>query len=221
MTETPRPVLVALLLLTFVTGLVDAASVLGLGHVFTANMTGNVVFLGFALVGAGNTSVAASLIALASFLLGALIGGRVMTTIRPSAIRAVFGAEVAALAVATTLCIGGFQSAMLVIIALLALSMGIRNAVIRKLAIPDMTTTVLTLTVTGLAADSSLAGGKNPRWQRRVLAVLVMLAGAALGAGVLRYGMVYPVGIATGVEALAVVLLGTHASSFAPAPTRS
>jgi hypothetical protein len=63
--------------LTVVTGLVDAFSYLVLGHVFVANMTGNVVFLGFALVGAPGFSIAASVAALMSFWLGALVGGRV------------------------------------------------------------------------------------------------------------------------------------------------
>src|SRR5450432_2853256 len=66
------PLLVSM---TLVTGLVDAFSYLVLGHVFVANMTGNVVFLGFALAGAGGLSVVASLLALSSFLLGAFAGG--------------------------------------------------------------------------------------------------------------------------------------------------
>src|ERR1700753_3025504 len=65
-----------LLGLTFVTGLVDAFSYLLLGHVFVANMTGNVVFLGFALAGATGFSIPASLAALGSFVCGALVGGR-------------------------------------------------------------------------------------------------------------------------------------------------
>ena len=55
------PLLVAM---TVVTGLVDAFSYLLLGHVFVANMTGNVVFLGFAVAGAPGFSIAASLVAL-------------------------------------------------------------------------------------------------------------------------------------------------------------
>jgi uncharacterized membrane protein YoaK (UPF0700 family) len=47
----PVPLLMALMALTAVSGLVDAVSYLGLGHVFTANMTGNVVVLGFAAAG--------------------------------------------------------------------------------------------------------------------------------------------------------------------------
>src|ERR1700712_3714604 len=65
-----------LLLLSVTTGLVDAASVLGLGKVFTANMTGNVVFLGFAASGIPGFKVAPFVVAIASFMVGALIAGR-------------------------------------------------------------------------------------------------------------------------------------------------
>src|SRR6202790_4264877 len=65
------PLLVAM---TLVTGLVDAFSYLLLGHVFVANMTGNVVFLAFALAGATGFSLAASLLAIGAFSLGALTG---------------------------------------------------------------------------------------------------------------------------------------------------
>src|SRR5205807_6974906 len=67
-----------LLGLTLVTGLVDAFSYLVLGRVFVANMTGNVVFLAFALAGAAEFSVAASLFALGAFSLGAVAGGRLI-----------------------------------------------------------------------------------------------------------------------------------------------
>jgi len=66
----------ALLVLTGVTGLVDAVSFLGLGHIFTANMTGNVVFLGFAAAGVPGLSVARSSTSLVAFLAGAALGGR-------------------------------------------------------------------------------------------------------------------------------------------------
>lgn len=63
--------------MTFVTGLVDAFSYLVLGHVFVANMTGNVVLLGFALVGAPGFSIAASVAAVPAFGVGALVGGKI------------------------------------------------------------------------------------------------------------------------------------------------
>jgi uncharacterized membrane protein YoaK (UPF0700 family) len=65
---------------------------------------------------------------------------------------------------------------------LLALALGLKNAGARRLAVPDMTTTVLTLTLTGLAADSTLAGGKNPYPGRRLVATVTMFLGAAIGA---------------------------------------
>src|ERR1700722_7447588 len=69
------PLVPMMVVLTVLTGVVDAVSYLKLGHVFVANMTGNVVFLGFALAGASRLSAVASLLALAAFLLGALAGG--------------------------------------------------------------------------------------------------------------------------------------------------
>src|SRR3977135_2822359 len=69
------PVIATLFGLTFVTGLIDAVSFLGLGHVFTANMTGNVVFVGFALGGAADLSVLRSLAALGAFASGSGVGG--------------------------------------------------------------------------------------------------------------------------------------------------
>ncbi|MYU22529.1 YoaK family protein [Streptomyces sp. SID8352] len=178
-----------LLVLTLVTGLTDAVSFLALGRVFVANMTGNVVFMGFSLVGAPGLSTLASGAAVAAFLLGALAGGRLSVRLaahrgrllsRASAAQAVLFAVAAVVAAAaggrmTT----GVQYALIV---LLSLGMGLQNAVARRLGVPDLTTTVLTLTLTGLAADSTAAGGAAPRPGRRVLAVLVMFLGALGGA---------------------------------------
>src|ERR1022692_52082 len=76
-----RQTVAALLTLTAVTGLVDAVSYLRLGRVFVANMTGNVVFLGFSTDPRSGLSTAASMIAIAGFILGALAGGRVAHTL--------------------------------------------------------------------------------------------------------------------------------------------
>ncbi|MGA9832579.1 MAG: DUF1275 family protein, partial [Trebonia sp.] len=75
----PLPAL--LLILTVVTGVVDSISILALGRVFVANMTGNVVFAGFAIVGAPGFSLGASRFALAGFLVGAAAGGAVITRV--------------------------------------------------------------------------------------------------------------------------------------------
>jgi uncharacterized membrane protein YoaK (UPF0700 family) len=148
--------LLVLALLTFATGLVDAASVLGLGHVFTANMTGNIVFLGFSLAGQGRVATSACVVALGAFLIGALVGGRL--TAKGASFNATMaleallmtGAAIGAWVLVDAASTHGLE------IALLASAMGIQNASVRKLGVADMTTTVLTLTLTGLAADSSL-----------------------------------------------------------------
>jgi len=91
-----------------------------------------------------------------------------------------------------------------------AVAMGLRNAVVRKLAVPDLTTTVLTMTITGLAADSSLAGGHGGRWARRALSILAMFAGALAGAVLLRrFGL--PASLV--VAALMVAALSFHLRS--------
>jgi uncharacterized membrane protein YoaK (UPF0700 family) len=186
MTTEPTPRMFAsLALLTFVTGVVDAVSVLGLGHVFTANMTGNVVLLGFRLAGQGNVSIVASACALGGFLVGAAGGGRLAR--KPGRFRVVLGVEVALLLLAMLVEMGFGQKGAFreVLIALLGAGMGLQNAAVRRLGVADMTTTVLTLTLTGLAADSRLAGGDAPRVKRRVASVLLMLSGAISGAWLL------------------------------------
>src|SRR5467141_932785 len=201
-----------LLGMTAVTGLVDAVSFLSLGRVFTANMTGNVVLLAFATARVPGLSIAYSLTALFSFLLGVIFGGRIMARAgADSQIRfaaQAFVLEVVFLSVASFSSIGyrsdllGHSFQPFALIALTALAMGTRNAAARKLAIPDLTTTVLTLTITGIGADSSMANGNNPRLARRVESVVAMFLGAALGAVILRYSVSAALWLGTAISAL-------------------
>jgi uncharacterized membrane protein YoaK (UPF0700 family) len=203
-----------LLSMTLVTGLVDAFSYLVLGHVFVANMTGNVVFLGFALAGVPGFSVLASLAAVASFAVGALLGGKLGSRYRDhrgrlhssaALAQAFFLAASVILAAAGNPVTAGYRYAL---IAVLGISMGIQNASARKIAVPDLTTTVLTLTITGIAADSTLAGGSGSKAGRRLLAIAAMLAGAVLGAALIRHTQAYyPLLIA-----LPVIILGAAAT---------
>jgi uncharacterized membrane protein YoaK (UPF0700 family) len=199
----------ALLSLTFVTGLIDAVSFVGLGHVFTANMTGNVVFLGFALGGAGGLSPYRSIAALLAFALGALAGGRLGTSARRTVRDRVLTATVwegVLILTATAVAFWALRSQPVAtaytLIVVTAVAMGFRNAVVRKLGVPDLTTTVLTLTITGLASDSSLARGENPRWARRLLSVIAMFGGALVGTILLlRFGLYAPLGLSTAIVA--------------------
>ena len=204
-------VLRTLLVLTLVSGMVDAVSYLGLGRVFTANMTGNVVVLGFAAAGAAGFSAPASLTSLGAFLLGAVCAGRLATRVASRsrllalimAIEAILIGVAATVAfLATTIASG---SGRYTVIGVLGFAMGVRNATVRRIAIPDMTTTVLTMTLTGLAADSFLAGGTSERTGRRASSVAAMLIGAFAGAALyLHIGPGMPLVIAAVVVAGAV-----------------
>jgi uncharacterized membrane protein YoaK (UPF0700 family) len=85
-----------------------------------------------------------------------------------------------------------------IVIALLALAMGVRNATVRRVGVPDLTTTVLTMTLTGLAAESPAAGGSGQGSARRIAAVLAMLTGALAGALLLETTLVLPLVAAAG-----------------------
>jgi uncharacterized membrane protein YoaK (UPF0700 family) len=207
---------VLLILLTTVTGIVDAVSYIALGHVFVANMTGNVVFLGFALAGAPGLSAAASLAALGAFLLGALAGGRIASRhakhrgrqLRTAAAIAVLPVLLAAV-VAAIVGQPVSESARYLLIVPLGIAMGIQNATARRLAVPDLTTTVLTLTLTGIAADSRLAGGEGGHPARRLISVVAMFAGALVGALLaIELDLVLPLAIAAAL--MAASALGAH-----------
>jgi len=203
-------------LLTVVTGLVDAVAYLRLGHVFVANMTGNVVFLGFSVAGASGLSVGGSIVAILCFLPGGIlagrmharVGGRRMHQLRvATAIQLVlFGGGVVIAAGVGDHIGSGSRYALIV---LLALAMGIQNATARRLAVPDLTTTVLTLTLTGIASDSQLAGGSGAGTGRRFVSVAAMLLGAIIGALLLlKVAPVASLALAAGL--LAIVCLAAH-----------
>lgn len=221
----PLPVL--LLMLSLVTGLVDSVSYLALGHVFVANMTGNVVLLGFALAGAPGLSVPASLAALAAFLLGALAGGRIATYLgehRGRHLRA--GAACAApllliaFVVATVAGQPVSDGARYALLVPMGLAMGLQNATARRLAVPDLTTTVLTLTLTGIAADSRLAGGPGGHPARRIMAIAAIFLGALVGAlFVVHVDLFIPLALATFLMA-STALIAHVRSSEDPGWTR-
>jgi uncharacterized membrane protein YoaK (UPF0700 family) len=198
-----HPLTRALLVLTFTTGLVDAVSFLGLGRVFTANMTGNVVLLGFGIAGSGGLPVLAPIVSLAAFLAGATGGGVLVRRLErrhPTLVARVLAIEVcltaAAAILSTAMSIRPGAAAAYVVIVLLAIAMGARNAAVRRIAVPDITTTVLTMTLTGLAADSPLTGASGEGSLRRLSAVLAMLAGALFGALLLKTDLALPLGVA-------------------------
>ncbi|MCT4357824.1 DUF1275 domain-containing protein [Streptomyces sp. Je 1-79] len=209
-----------LLTLTVVTGLVDAVSYLGLGEVFVANMTGNIVLMGFALAGAEGLSAPASVVSTAAFFTGATAGGRfglrfashrgrllaagtVLQTVLVAAVllMAVLAPDRTGDPVRYTLIVG------------LGLAMGFQNAVVRRLGVPDLTTTVLTQTLTGIAADSEPGGGAGPGRARRILSVLAMLLGALAGGAMLVHvDLILALGVALALIAAVSATAGLLAS---------
>ncbi len=211
--ENRGPLPALLVLLTIITGFVDAVTYLKFGHVFVANMTGNIVFLGFGVAGAPAISLPGSFTALGAFLIGALLGGRFNQRFQHHRGNLVAWSS---LLKVVLLCVGTIAAALgaspLAIIPELGITMGIQNSVARKLAIPDLTTTVLTMTLTGIMADSSLAGGHNVRLGRRILSVVVMFVGALAGAAiVLKLGVVPALAAAAAI--MAIVSLAAYWSS--------
>lgn len=183
----PLPIL--LVLLTVVTGLVDAFSYLQLGRVFVANMTGNVVFLSFALGQAPGFLWWASLLALGAFIAGAFLGGRIAHRHgrhRGRHLLIAAGAQtvftLASFSVAQVHPAPPNHAVLVVLVVLLAIGMGIQNATARTLALPNMTTTVLTLTITGISADCSAAGGTGSKLTQRGVSILSMFLGGLIGA---------------------------------------
>jgi uncharacterized membrane protein YoaK (UPF0700 family) len=210
-----EPDLGCMLVLTFSTGIADAVGYLGLDRVFTGNMTGNVVILGMAVGGADDLPVAGPAVALGAFMLGAVIGGRVLRRAVgrwPGRVSILLGA-VAGMFALSALVLALFDleerhDVQVVLAGVLATAMGIQAAAARYVGVKDVTTVVVTSTITGLSADSRLAGGSGQAWPRRGGAVLLISAGALAGALLLRIGLA--AGISTAAVLVGLALLWGH-----------
>jgi uncharacterized membrane protein YoaK (UPF0700 family) len=215
-----------MLALTFSTGIVDAVGYLGLDRVFTGNMTGNVVILGMALTGAEDLPVVGPLLALAGFMAGAALSGRMLRQVEPGWGRQATG--LLSLVAGVMLGVGIFlmfagdglgRALQIGMTTVLGTAMGVQAATARFLAVKDVTTVVVTSTITGLAADSVLGGGNGNGGGRRASAVALILAGAAVGALLLRWelgaGLVVAGGVVAVVTALGALHAHRHASTAA------
>jgi uncharacterized membrane protein YoaK (UPF0700 family) len=183
------PLIPMLIGLTVVSGMVDAFSFLKLGHIFVANVTGDVLFIAFGLGGAHGFSIPASLVTLCVFLLGALSGGRLFTHFRAHRgrllavvclIQTVLFA--AAVIVASMIHDSPPGSVRCTLIVILGLSMGVQNALALKLAVPGLTTSVVTRAITGISAESHLAGGEGSNTGARIASTVALFVGALAGA---------------------------------------
>lgn len=199
--------LVLMLALTLSTGVVDAVGYLGLDKVFTGNMTGNVVILGMALVSGSGLPILGPVLALAGFMVGAGIAGRALRDVKAawSGRTTVMLAAVCAVIVAIIVVLLAWNNpprmVLLSVTASLGLAMGMQAAAARNVAVKEITTVVVTSTITGLAADALLGDRGVQPWKRRIAAIALIGAGAAIGAALLQ------IDITVGLALSAVILL--------------
>ena len=212
-------------MLTASTGCVDAVSYLALDKVFTGNMTGNVLFIGFGLVGAGTAPLLNNVIALLGFALGSIIGGRIVGRNAPkglprsSRIILIGGAVLMVLLAIFWVIVHVLVfPALLTVTALLAVIMGAQVSAVKPVGNTDVTTIVVTNTLANLARDSRLAGGTGKNWFPRLAAILCMGIGAAIGAALVAHvsGPAGLVGAAVIFSAATVVLVTAHNRLHAP-----
>src|SRR6201998_2511843 len=211
----------ALLLLTFATGLADSISILVLGHVFVANMIGNVIFLGFWLAPKTSIDLTAVAVALPTFVCTTILSGRLSRYFgqrtRPW-ITTVLATEIVLLIALSIL--GGtgvlryHDHTKLIVIGMLAVTFGLQHSSARQFGIQELSTTVLTSTIVSLGLDSRLAGGTGARGKLRLGVVATMCAGAFLGATMSRY-VVAPLFV------LAAVVIAISLAIFRFGPARN
>jgi uncharacterized membrane protein YoaK (UPF0700 family) len=212
----PLPAL--LLALTVLAGIVDATSILRLGHVFVATVTGNLLFLALGAAGAKGFSVGLAALALTGFVVGAVIGGRACEAAgshRGRALRNVMRLKlVFAFAVTLIAVVTGPRFppvARDAILALLAVSMGDQLAAIRFLKVPDLLTVVLTMTLTGVITERK-RGWQDPAMLRRGLCLLAFGLGGLSGGLLIVYGGV-AAALAWGLAIIVGTTIAAHLAS--------
>lgn len=187
-----------MLALTFGTGVVDAAGYLGLDRVFVGNMTGNIVILGMGAVGVDGLPVTGPLLALGAFVAGAAVTGTALRE-QPSGwspritSSLACGAALLALCAALTPAIQFLGKGLEVFIAAAsAAAMGTQAVVARKVDVKDITTVVVTSTLTLFAADLAAKPARAALLNRRVAAIAAIISGAGAGALLLSHLGLWP-----------------------------
>ncbi|MGI5250204.1 YoaK family protein [Actinacidiphila glaucinigra] len=210
--ERRRLLTVLLLVLTVLSGLVDAVSILSLGHVFVANMTGNLVFVSLGLAGAPEFSVVTSLVALGGFTVGILFCRAALSRLSPpvALVSAAALCETALLASATVL--HALDGPRRVLVVVCAVAMGLQNAMAGRVGIAGLTTTVMTRTLVGLIGDTGGAAHDRRVAVRQALSVAALVCGALAG-GLLVLLVTPPAALAAATGcALAVAATATVAA---------
>ncbi len=212
-----------LVVVTAITGIVDAVAFLGLGQIFTAFMTGNILFLGFALAGGEGLRPLGSLTAFSAFVCGAVAGNRMGAVLQNRRRRWLLTSSGTA---SFLLVVGALFAIDLpnvdaeprprhyVVIAATALAMGVRSATMWRLG-AVLNTTLVTGTLVTFLRKSPIGGGRgdDPSNPYRAAGVVAVLTGAAVGTLLLRVSIT----VALLVAAAGVLgAMGGYALRWAP-----
>lgn len=211
-----------MLALTFSAGINDAVGFLGLDRVFTGNMTGNVVILGMGVAGGEDLPVLGPALALAGFMAGAALAGRALrqaTTAWTRATTVLFAlVALVMFALAVVLFVVGEdpdQQVRVTATTTAAVAMGVQASTARHVAVPEVSTVVVTSTIVGFAADSALGNNRHHHSWRRFLAVSLIVLGAAAGTLMLEVHLALGLLVA-GVITLLVTAVGALHAAGAP-----
>lgn len=203
--------------LTFVTGALDAVGYLGLDRIFTGNMTGNIVILGMGVAAEDDLPVAGPVLALGSYVAGAALVGRILrrhSRAWPPVVTKILlvsAGILTAVGVAMVIWnINGASPAGIACAGTIAMLMGAQAATARALAVTDMTTVVVTSTITAYASETLFMPGWAWLKHRRLWAVVAIFAGALAGALMMKIHISFPVFTAAAATA-AVAVFGHRA----------
>lgn len=199
---TRPPLTVLMLVLTVVTGLTEAVSLLALGPVFTGMQTGNVLFLAFGLAHQGPVPTLAPAVSLASFALGAACGARLEAATEDRGRRwFVIGLATEGLLILLAAAAGwgvaphfGSPSGrQLLVASVLSLAMGMRNVTSLRVNVSGVPTTLVTRSMTSFLGGSAIGqdrafGYGTASWVRGAGSVAAMFAGGLAGAVLVRVG---------------------------------
>jgi uncharacterized membrane protein YoaK (UPF0700 family) len=203
------PLTRTLLVLTFVTGILDAVSFLALGQVFATMQTGNVIFLGLGIADVSGAPLLAPLVALGAFLAG---GSAAALLTRPAAangLRVAMTVEIGLLGIAAVLAaladVDPGELTAYLLIAMLSVAMGLRNTIARRIGDPNLATTVLNLTLSAFVSHTPTGIASEGELALRGAAIAAILAGAVAGALLLKVSLALAIAAAAAVVVAAVV----------------
>lgn len=218
----------AMTAVSFGTGALDAATFLGMDEVFGANMTGNVILIAMAIAGEGSHSYLGPLMALGGFAAGSWLLGLVARRHPKSAPVDPLLAPVFAF------CATGMTAVMVMLMVLppengvlhtatfsIGVLMGCQAIAARRVGVPDMSTVVITSTLSLLFAEAgtSNSGASNLATSRRIAAVLSMFLGAMCGALLLKTTLVLALAVPSVILAAVAVVYTVRALKHRRRPT--